>query len=74
MRMLNEEQIDQLLEVTRKGNAVQGSVLFKLAHDIKKARQIFVRLAEADKKRGMFFNQKFNREVRKIIEDAKELL
>tara|TARA_Y100000310_G_scaffold334342_1_gene413930 strand:+ start:774 stop:998 length:225 start_codon:yes stop_codon:yes gene_type:complete len=74
MRLLNDEQIDKLLEVTRKGNAVQGSVLFKLAHDIKKARQIFVRLVEADKKRGVFFNQKFNREVRKIIEDAEELL
>ena len=74
MRLLNNDQIDQLLEITRKGNAVQGSVLYKLAYDAKTTRDIFTRLIGAHKKRGFFSDYRFNKAVKNIMKEIQELL
>jgi len=75
MRLLKEEQLEQLLEITRNGNAVQGTVLYKLAHDIKRLRSIMESLVEVrDKNKGKVFGGSFKKEVIQIIEDIEDLL
>ena len=75
MRLLNEEQLEQILEITRKGNAVEGSVLYKLAFDIKKVRSLMLRLVETkNNKGGLFSNRSFCKESKKIIEEIEDIL
>jgi len=75
MRLLKEEQLDSLLEITRKGNAVQGTVLYKLAYDLKKLRTLMQKLVEVkDKNKGRLFRSSFKKEAIKIIEDIEDLL
>lgn len=75
MRLLNSDQIEKILEVTRKGTPVEGTVLYKLAYDIKKVRDIAERLVElknADK--GLFSKSHFSRDAYKIIEELEDLI
>ena len=74
MRLLKVEQIDQLLEITRKGSAVEGSVLYKLAYDAKATRKMLERLVEAKNKKRSFFNKSFKKEINSIIAEIVELL
>jgi|TARA_R110000765_G_scaffold142217_1_gene243356 uncharacterized protein YfkK (UPF0435 family) len=75
MRLLNEEQLEQILEITRKGNAVEGTVLYKLAFDIKRVRSLMLQLVEAkSRNRGFFSNKSFCKESKKIIEEIEDIL
>ena len=75
MRLLNEEQLEQLLEITRKGKAVEGTVLYKLAFDIKKVRSLMLQLVETkNKNKGFFSNRSFCKESKKIIEEIEDIL
>tara|TARA_A100001201_G_scaffold131112_2_gene117174 strand:- start:1321 stop:1518 length:198 start_codon:yes stop_codon:yes gene_type:complete len=65
MKILNEAQIEQLLEVTRKGNPVAGTALFKIATDLRRLRRFVVRLVE---------NKDDQEEIDKIVEEAVEYL
>jgi hypothetical protein len=65
MRVLNDAQIEQLLEVTRKGNPVAGTALYKIATDLKRLRGLIVRLIE---------NHEDKEEVEKIIKEAIDYL
>ncbi len=65
MRVLNEAQIEQLLEVTRKGTPVAGTALFKIATDLKRLRSLIVRLVESHEDKE---------EVEKIVKEAVEYL
>mgnify|MGYP003121478384 CR=1 FL=1 len=75
MRLLKDEQLDKLLEITRQGKAVEGTVLYKLAYDIKKLRGLIALLVEVkDKNNGLFSNRSFCKESKKIIEELEDLL
>jgi hypothetical protein len=65
MRVLNDAQIEQLLEVTRKGNPVAGTALYKIATDLKRLRGLIVRLIE---------NHEDKEEVEKIVKEAIDYL
>ena len=65
MKILNEAQIEQLLEVTRKGNPVAGTALFKLATALRRLRRFVVRVVE---------NKDNQEEIDKIVEEAVEYL
>jgi len=65
MRVLNDAQIEQLLEVTRKGNPVAGTALYKIATDLKRLRGLIVRLVE---------NHEDEKEVEQIVKEAIDYL
>ena len=65
MRVLNDAQIDQLLEVTRKGNPIAGTALYKIATDLKRLRGLIVRLVE---------NHEDEKEVEQIVKEAIDYL
>tara|TARA_R110000824_G_scaffold316446_3_gene503666 strand:- start:879 stop:1076 length:198 start_codon:yes stop_codon:yes gene_type:complete len=65
MRVLNDAQIEQLLEVTRKGNPVAGTALYKIATDLKRLRGLIVRLVESHED---------EEEVEKIVKEAMDYL
>jgi hypothetical protein len=65
MRILNDAQIEQLLEVTRKGNPISGTALYKIATDLKRLRGLVVRLVE---------NKEDKEEIEQIVKEAIEYL
>tara|TARA_B100000519_G_C13955013_1_gene302536 strand:- start:253 stop:450 length:198 start_codon:yes stop_codon:yes gene_type:complete len=65
MRVLNDAQIEQLLEVTRKGNPIAGTALYKIATDLKRLRGLIVRLVDSHEDKE---------EVEKIVKEAIEYL
>lgn len=65
MRVLNDAQIEQLLEVTRKGNPIAGTALYKIATDLKRLRGLIVRLVE---------NHEDEKEVEQIVKEAIDYL
>lgn len=74
MRLLNDKQLEQLMEITRKGKPVTGSVLFKLVYDIKTLRVLLERLVRAKQKSGLFSGHKSQKEIDRVIEEIKEIL
>lgn len=74
MRLLNDDQLEQLMEITRKGKPITGSVLFKLAHDIKNLRVLLGRLVRAKQKSGLFSGLRSQKEIDKVIEEIKKIL
>tara|TARA_R110000824_G_scaffold177357_4_gene356701 strand:+ start:1067 stop:1291 length:225 start_codon:yes stop_codon:yes gene_type:complete len=74
MRLLSDKQLEQLLEVSRSGKPVTGSVIFKLAYDIKSLRALLVRLVKAKERSGLFSGIRSQRDIDKVIEEIKEIL
>ena len=74
MRLLNDQQLEQLLEVTRKGTPIEGSVLYKLCFDIKNLRAKIRELCEARNSKGVFSRYKSNKKIRFIIKQLEEML
>ena len=65
MRVLNDAQIEQLLEVTRKRTPMAGTALYKIATDLKRLRGLIVRLVDSHEDKE---------EVEKIVKEAIEYL
>ena len=65
LKILKDDRIEQLLEITRKGTPVEGTVLYKIATDLKRLKGYVKRLvADPDDKK----------EIKKIVAEAKEYL
>ena len=74
MKLLSDEQLDQILELSREGKPIMGTAIFKMCYDLKNLRLILRRIIETEEDKGLFGNYKRQRQIDKIIEEIKRLV
>lgn len=75
MKLLDDKQLEAIMEVTRKGNPVQGSVLFKLCVDIKTLRRSIDELSKViDSKSNLLSHGAKLRKISKAFNEIKDIL